>query len=323
MPMSLSLILIFVSIFILIIGIYRSVSANEIEINQRVQKYTSKEMHTFEEKIKQQTKKTFNLKSLFQQASKVFAAKSYSKSIELELAKADIPLRGEEFILINLLAGIIPALLLGGILRNIPLGLVIGIMGLIIPRVVVNMAKQKRITKFNDQIGDALVVMSNSLRAGFSFLQSMEMVSREMPTPISVEFARTLREMNLGTPTEEAMTHLAKRIDSDDLDLVVTAVLIQRQVGGNLAEVLDNISHTIRERVRIKGEIKTLTAQGRISGMVIGFLPVAISVFLFIINPSYMMTLFTNPIGLMIVIIGVISQAIGIFIIKKIVDIEV
>jgi tight adherence protein B len=323
MPMSLSLILIFVSSFILIIGIYRSVSANEIEINQRVQKYTSKEMHTFGDIIKEKTKKSFDLKSLFQQASKVFAAKSYSKSIELELAKADIPLRGEEFILINLLAGIVPALLLGGILRNIPFGLVLGIMGLIIPRVVVNMAKQKRITKFNDQIGDALVVMSNSLRAGFSFLQSMEMVSREMPTPISVEFARTLREMNLGTPTEEAMTHLAKRIGSDDLDLVVTAVLIQRQVGGNLAEVLDNISHTIRERVRIKGEIKTLTAQGRISGMVIGFLPVAITVFLFIINPSYMMTLFTNPIGLMIVIAGVISQVIGVFIIKKIVDIEV
>jgi tight adherence protein B len=323
MPMSLSLILIFVSSFILIIGIYRSVSANEIEINQRVQKYTSKEMHTFGDIIKEKTKKSFDLKSLFQQASKVFAAKSYSKSIELELAKADIPLRGEEFILINLLAGIVPALLLGGILRNIPFGLVLGIMGLIIPRVVVNMAKQKRITKFNDQIGDALVVMSNSLRAGFSFLQSMEMVSREMPVPISVEFARTLREMNLGTPTEEAMTHLAKRIGSDDLDLVVTAVLIQRQVGGNLAEVLDNISHTIRERVRIKGEIKTLTAQGRISGMVIGFLPVAITAFLFIINPSYMMTLFTNPIGLMIVIAGVISQVIGVFIIKKIVDIEV
>jgi tight adherence protein B len=323
MPMSLALILIFVSSFILIIGFYRLASANDIEINQRVQKYTSKEMHTFKEKIKQQTKNSIDLKSLFQQASKVFAAKSYSKSIELELAKADIPLRGEEFILINLLAGLIPALLLGGILRNIPLGLVIGIMGLIIPRVVVNMAKQKRITKFNNQIGDALVVMANSLRAGFSFLQSMDMVSREMPSPISVEFARTLREMNLGTPTEEAMTHLAKRIGSDDLDLVVTAVVIQRQVGGNLAEVLDNISHTIRERVRIKGEIKTLTAQGRISGMVIGFLPVAISVILFVINPSYMMTLFTDPIGLMIVIMGAISQVIGIFIIKKIVDIEV
>lgn len=323
MSISLVLLLTFFSVFTMIIGVYRLVAANQIIVNQRVEKYTSKEMHTLSDKLKENVKKSTNLKSIFQQTSKIFAAKSYTRAYEIELAKADIPLRGEEFILINIICGIVPALLLGIIFENIPLALILSIAGFIIPRMVIKVAKQKRVVKFNNQIGDALVIMSNSLRAGFSFLQSMEMVSKEMPSPIAEEFSRTLREMNFGTPTEEAMTNLAKRIESDDLDLIVTAVLIQRQVGGNLAEVLDSISHTIRERIRIKGEIKTLTAQGRMSGMIIGFLPLGISAILFVINPSYMMTLFTNVIGIFIVCMGVVSQMIGLFIIKKIVDIEV
>lgn len=323
MSISLVLLLIFFSVFTMVLGIYRLVAANQIIVNQRVEKYTSKDMHTLSEKLKLNVKTSTNLKSLFQQASKIFATKSYTRSVEIELAKADIPLRGEEFILINILSGIIPAVLLGVIFTNVALAIVICIAGLIIPRMIIKVAKQKRVVRFNNQIGDALVIMSNSLRAGFSFLQSMEMVSKEMPSPIADEFSRTLREMNFGTPTEESMTNLAKRIDSDDLDLVVTAVLIQRQVGGNLSEVLDNISHTIRERIRIKGEIKTLTAQGRMSGMIIGFLPLGICAILFVINPSYMMTLFTNVVGLFIVGVGIISQMIGLFIIKKVVDIEV
>lgn len=323
MPISLVLLLIFFSIFMLVLGLYRLVAANQILVNQRVEKYTSKDMHTISDKIKMNVKTGTNMKNLFKQISKIFAAKSYTRSIEVELAKADIPLRGEEFVLINILTSIVPALFIGFIFTNIALGFIICIAGFILPRMFVKVAKQKRVVKFNNQIGDALVVMSNSLRAGFSFLQAMEMVSKEMPAPISDEFSRTLREMNFGTPTEEAMTNLAKRIDSDDLDLVVTAVLIQRQVGGNLSEVLDSISHTIRERIRIKGEIKTLTAQGRMSGMIIGFLPIGICAILFVINPTYMMTLFTNVIGLFIVGLGITSQMIGVFIIKKVVDIEV
>lgn len=323
MAISLVLLVIFCAVFTMVLGIYRIIAANQIEVNQRVMKYTTKEAYSLSDKLKIKAKGQTSIKSLFQQASKIFAAKSYTHNVELELAKADIPLRGEEFILMNLISGVLPALIIGAIFQNIALAIVVSIIGFIIPKIIINYAKQKRITRFNGQIGDALVVMSNSLRAGFSFLQAMEMVSKEMPSPIADEFARTLREMNLGTPTEEAMSNLAKRIGSDDLDLVVTAVLIQRQVGGNLSEVLDSISHTIRERIRIKGEIKTLTAQGRMSGMIIGFLPVGICAILFVINPSYMMTLFTNIIGLFIVGLGVTSQMIGVLIIKKIVDIEV
>ncbi|HEX3031371.1 MAG TPA: type II secretion system F family protein, partial [Bacillota bacterium] len=180
-----------------------------------------------------------------------------------------------------------------------------------------------RVAKFNAQIGEALAVMSNSLRAGFSFLQTLDMVSREMPPPIGDEFARCLREINLGTQTEQALINLGQRIESDDLDLILTAVLIQRQVGGNLAEVLDSISLTIRERIRIKGEIRTLTAQGRLSGIIIGSMPIILGVLLLLISPGYINPLFESSVGWGLVIGGICSQSIGMLLIRKVVNIEV
>jgi len=320
---GLILILVMATTATLVMLIYRLATGKQRAMEERLASYTIKLQTTGQKPKEMLSRKGVGLKDIFQSASKVFAAKSYTKKMELELDKADIPLKGEEFILINLLAVVVPAGLVLLLFRNLPLGIILASAGLVLPKVFVQRAKKKRAARFNSQIGDALVVMSNSLRAGFSFLQAMEMVSKEMQPPIADEFARSLREMNLGTPTEEAMLNLVGRIESDDLDLVVTAVLIQRQVGGNLSEVLDNISHTIRERVRIKGEIKTLTAQGRISGMIIGLLPVVVALFLSVINPSYMNKLFTTATGMAALTGGVISQGIGIVLIKKIVDIDV
>jgi len=317
------LILVFLTVSLFIYGIFLTVTAGKREMAERMRTYTARigELDRpagFLEKLK-----GFNWKASFQEASKVFAARSFTRKMEIELMKADIPLRGEEFIMINflLMAGL--GLLLLLITRNAILGWFGAVAGFVAPRVVVKRIKLKRIQKFNSQIGDALVVMSNSLRAGFSFLQALEMVSREMPPPVADEFSRTLREMNLGTPTEEALLNLTSRVESEDLDLVITAVLIQRQVGGNLSEVLDNISHTIRERIRIKGEIKTLTAQGRISGIIVGVLPIVIGLILAVINPGYIGALFVTPAGWAMLITGVISQIIGIALIKKTVDIKV
>ncbi|NTW06059.1 MAG: secretion system protein, partial [Peptococcaceae bacterium] len=181
----------------------------------------------------------------------------------------------------------------------------------------------RRLNKFNLQIGDALVVIANSMRAGYSFLQSMDLVRKELPPPISIEFNRVFQEMTLGISTEESLNNLNSRLKSDDLDLVITAVLIQRQVGGNLAEILDNIASTIRERVRIKGEIKTLTAQGKISGIIIGILPVLLAVALSLISPDYLMLLLTDPLGRAMLISAVIMEIAGILIIKRIIDIKV
>jgi len=151
----------------------------------------------------------------------------------------------------------------------------------------------------------------------------MEVVRREMPPPISKEFGQALAEMNLGIATEEALMNLTRRIKSDDLDLVVTAVVIQRTVGGNLASVLDTIAETIRERVRIKGEIRALTAQGRISGLVIGLLPVGLALLLFFISPGYISFLWSTPTGMMLAGIAVGTEILGVLMIKKIVNIKV
>lgn len=319
---SIIIVLMFVTTATFIMAIYLMLTARTRLMGQRVEAYTTK-LGQVESEIRLKSQRKLTIKGIFQQASKIFAAKSYTKKIELELSKAEIPLRGEEFILLNLIASAGPALLALLWMRNLALAVVLGSVGFILPRIMIGIAKKRRVEKFNSQIGDALVVMSNSLRAGFSFLQAMEMVGKEMQAPIADEFTRTLREMNLGTPTEEALGHLTKRVESDDLDLVVTAVMIQRQVGGNLAEVLESISHTIRERIRIKGEMKTLTAQGRISGMIIGALPIVVALFLSVVNPEYMSVLFTTSMGMGITMAGVVSQSIGIFVIKKIVDIEV
>ena len=180
-----------------------------------------------------------------------------------------------------------------------------------------------RLNAFNKQLPDTITLLSNSLRAGSSFLQSIELVSRESPAPMGPEMGRVVREVNLGLSMEEALSNLVRRIKSDDLDLMVTAIGVQQQVGGNLAEILDTIAFTIRERVRIKGEINTLTAQGRMSGYLVAFLPIAIAIVLNMINPAFMQPLFTQLIGQILLGVGIVMMTIGFFAIQKIVDIKV
>ena len=173
-----------------------------------------------------------------------------------------------------------------------------------------------------NQLGDAITLMANSLRAGYSLMQTMELVSRESSPPMNEEFTRVVREVGLGISAHEAMDHLLRRITSEDLDLLVTAIDIQREVGGNLAQILDVIGETIRERVRIKGEIKVLTAQGSLSGYIISALPIGLAAFMFIINPSYVSALFVFP-WVCLPITGLILIAIGFMVMRKIVRIEV
>jgi len=165
--------------------------------------------------------------------------------------------------------------------------------------------------------------MSNAIRSGFSFLQAMDMASREMSAPLSVEWGSALKEMQLGVSTEQALENLTTRVGSMDLELMVTAIIIQRQVGGNLSEVLSNIHNTIQGRLRIQKEIRTLTAQGRISGYLIAGLPFFIALMLLFINPSYLELLISKPLGWEMIGGGLISQTIGFVIIRKIVNIKV
>jgi len=166
----------------------------------------------------------------------------------------------------------------------------------------------------------------NALRSGYSVLQSLDAMARELPSPASVEFARVVQEVRLGIPMEVAMANLLRRVPSEDLDLVITAVNVQREVGGNLAEILDVISYTIRERVRIKGEINSLTAQGRATAWVISGLPLALMAILFIVNRPYMMEFFnpdTRNCGLPLLCLGGGMIGSGFYIVQRMVKIDI
>lgn len=260
-------------------------------------------------------------KTLLKNAGR-FSPRLLSLAAERRLAEADLPLKGEEFIALTFFcaAGAVLAMAAAG---RPGLALPAAAAGGAVPWIAAKMAAKRRALRFDAQLADTLLVMANSLRAGFSFLQAIEMVQREMTPPVSREFGRTFRELSLGTSVEEALTALARRVKSDDLALVVTAVLIQRQAGGNLAEILEKISRTIQERVRIQGEIRTLTAQGRISGMIVGLLPVFLLAVLTAINPGYTGVLFTSSTGRLILLLAGASQLLGWFLIRKITQIRV
>ncbi|MGI6144468.1 MAG: secretion system protein [Clostridia bacterium] len=253
---------------------------------------------------------------------KILESRGIIKPLEEKMLKASLPLRGEEYLTLWLLSTVVPGFLLFLVTRNFILGLVLCIVGFFVPPFLVKRAEQQKVKKFNQQLVDALSIISNSLRAGYSFMQAIELVSKEMPDPIRKEFRRTFREISLGTPLEEALNKLGQRVESDDLELIITAVLIQRQIGGNLAEIMDNISDTIRDRIRIKGEIKALTAQGRLSGIVIGFIPLFLIGIMLLLNPEYLLPLFKSSLGLLMLSIGIIGEIIGVIIIKKIVSID-
>jgi tight adherence protein B len=251
----------------------------------------------------------------------------YKKKIQLELQRAHILLKPEEYITVCIILffvlGFLMFILMSSSRLAIIYAIVGGIVGWVLPSFYLKIKIKKRIKFLNDQLNDAIVLISNSLKAGYSFFQAVDIVSKEMTGPISEEFTQLQKEVNFGTTTEKALENLVTRVTSDDLELVVTAVLIQRQVGGNLAEVLDNISTTIRERIRIKNEVKTVTAQGRVSGMIIAAMPPILGLILFFINKSHIMVLFTEPIGLGILGFSVFMELIGIYFISKIVSIEV
>lgn len=247
----------------------------------------------------------------------------YREKTEIKLVQAHLPLKYEEYVTINLVIFIAVSAIFLIITENIFASAAFAVIAAFLPLVYVNIRRKSIIHKIEEQLPDTLALISNTLKSGYSFLQAIDAAAKELPPPVSLEFQQILREINLGVNTEKALESFSKRVQSPDLELIILAVLIQRQIGGNLSEILDNISETIRSRIKIKGEIKILTAQGRISGLIISLLPVALGVILYFINPSYILTLFQNPIGLGMLVLAVLMQAIGIFLIRRIIRIEV
>ena len=219
------------------------------------------------------------------------------------------------------------ALIFGFLGGRHPVSFLIGaVIGVFAPRFYVKRQQRQRLNRFNDQLADLLNLMVNGLRAGYSTMQAMEAISRELPPPISDEFRRVVQEMQLGVPMETALDNLLRRIPSPDLDFVITAINVQREVGGNLSEILDSISFTIRERVRIKGEIRVLTAQVRASGTLLSLVPVVLTLILWFLNREYLMSFFDGPApicGWAAIVLIVVMIASGYFTMMKIADIEV
>lgn len=252
---------------------------------------------------------------------------NWGGNLSRELARADLKLKPVEYIALMIIfaagAGLISWYIFG---QSILLAIPGAFVGSLIPRIYVRRQQAQRLIHFNDQLADMLNLMVNGLRAGYSSMQAMEAVSREMPTPISEEFRRVVQEMQLGLSMERALDNLLRRIPSDDLDLVVAAMNVQREVGGNLAEILDTISHTIRERVRIKGEIRVLTSQVMYSGRFLAMMPLLIAFALFALNRPYMMQFFnpeTRMIGIPMLVVGGMMIMAGYFVMVKIATIEV
>jgi tight adherence protein B len=270
------------------------------------------------------------------QINRVVEQRDFGANLAREIARADLKLKVSEFLGIwgASIVGvpiIFLFLSLGLPALRSPIALLGGaFIGFVLPRFWLGRRKGGRLRAFDKQLPDTITLIANALRAGSSFLQAIELVVRESRPPISTEFGRVIREVNLGLPFEQALENMVRRVRSDDLELMATAISIQHTVGGNLAEILDSIAYTIRERVRIKGEIRTLTAQQRLSGYVVGFLPIALAGFIFLAAPTFFDPMFLNPPGVLGLPAGVIIMGFGLFmmfigfmLIRKIVDIEV
>lgn len=276
---------------------------------------------------KKLSRKKFNLVLQLQLYKQVVREKVLTKNKNEKLAeqlrRAGLSIKPEEYILYQWIS----TALCGGILMLITenfLFLIVGLIsGYVLPKWWIKKKESERIDKFNDGLDDMISTMIGSLRAGFSFTQAFKTVAEESESPMKDEIETMLREMQYGTNVEDALLHLKERMPSDDLDLVIQSILIQRQVGGNLAVVLETIVQTIRDRNKIQRQIRTLTAQGRLSGIVIGFLPIVLGFVLYLIEPTYIGTLFTHPIGIFMVIGAAISGGIGLVLIRKVTTIEV
>lgn len=285
---------------------------------------------TLEEKVKRlaaekeaatDSKKKITWKEALARLSK-FTPRRWAAQLDNELQNSGVPLNGGEYIVMQIFLLILFSLIAFIFSSLSPGAIFLPLLSLLLPRLYVVKSRNKKVRQFNNQLADVLLTLANSLKAGFSLFQAMEMASQEMPDPIASELKITLKEMTYGESTEKALTNLTGRVKSRDLDLLVTAILIQRQIGGNLAEILMGIHHTIQERLRIQGEVKSLTAQGRLSGYIIGALPVFIGLVITSMEPDYLATLFNSDLGMIMISCGLILQVIGFIAIKRIVNIK-
>lgn len=318
-----------IALGVLAFGIYTIRRDRQAVIEERLGRYTSEYSSQLSELLQLEAEQEVAVQKagdkLKEVVNKSLAERDFAKAWRVQLAKADLKITPAEYLAFHVIS-VIGFFLVGTfvVFRNPILGVICGVAGFFAPRIYVSMKIGRRLHQFEDQLADNLQMWVNGLRSGYSVLQAIESISKEAAEPTKSEFRRVVQEIQLGIPMDEAMGHLLERMPSEDLDLVITAVNIQREVGGNLAEILEVIGHTIRERIKLKGEIRVLTAQGRVTGYIIGGLPVALLALLMMINRDYVGQLFTNRMcGWPMLGCGAAMIALGTAAIQKIVDIEI
>lgn len=283
------------------------------QVSQRVAKFTEKPKSTL-----YALKKEKMAKSAATAADNV----PFLEHLGNELLLADIIVKPEEFLAFWLCLIFVPAGLVGLFTSKLIPSITLAVVFAFLPPWYVNHQKKKRTALFESQLGDALIVMCNCIRSGLTFQQALETSADQMDPPISQEFARVVREIKYGNSLEKALNNMVKRVGSEDLMLAVSAVNIQRQTGGNLSEILENISVTIKDRQKIKDDIRVLTATGRISGLVIGLLPIVIGLILLLMNPDYILLFFKSTLGIAMLIVAAVMETIGFLVVKKITTVK-
>ncbi len=309
------------------VAFFMSGSSSSEATQQRLNRYAGDVINVTGSGAIDEVKAPTNFRDIFGRLTgalnPLLARTSRTSRLADELQRADLRIKSSEWLLAVVCLGLL--LGLGLLLRfGSSVMLAVGLVVVwVVSRVFLRVRQHHRLNAFNGQLGDTILLISNSLKAGYSFGQAMATVGKSASAPIGTEFTRATREVQLGITVDDALTHMVARNQSEDLDLLITAVKIQHVVGGNLAEILDTIAFTIRERVRIQGEIRTLTAQARMSGWIITGLPIALAAFLNVISPSYFQPMLTHSTGLAVLGVGVVSLGIGVFLMQKLVKIEV
>ncbi len=258
--------------------------------------------------------------------SRMLSTSAYANRWQYELDRADLKLRASEYFLIRMLfaaAVVLFITLIGRSSVAFMFALIGGAIGYMLPAYWVRITTQRRIQAVEKQLVETISLIANALRAGFAFSQGVDVAAKRVGPPMSVELGRLLLDVNLGMSTEDALQGMNQRIDSEDLDMVVTAILIQRSSGGNLAEVLESVIATMRDRERIQGEIKTLTSSQRFTAWVLSLWPMCIAAGFFAINPSIMSLMWTTQAGIVMLIIWGFLNVMGIITLQKILAIDI
>jgi tight adherence protein B len=301
--------MIMITVFFLVLLLLYTMTTNQRQMQKRFDAMTSLGMSDLNQ-----------LKKAKRQRSK--SKHKVLRKLENDLSMSGILIRPSEFLIFWLVLAIGPSTLLFMLGGNIIFVLMILLLGLLAPPLYVNRKRTKRVELFEQQLIDAISIMSSCLKAGLTFQQALVSISTEMPNPISEEFGRVVKELKLGSSIETSLTRLSDKIGSQNFMMIVSAILIQRQTGGNLSEILTNISGTIKERFKIKNEIKVLTATARTSGLVVGLMPLVIILVFLLFNPDYVTIFFKSNLGIAMIVIAIIMEIIGFLIIRKIVNIK-